>query len=308
VLVVLVDPGSASLDPAEVRAAIARELRVDVADTPVGHAAGTMSVKVEGTTELTMTFQSVDGRVDVTRQVGLPPDPAEQTETIALLAGNLARNEAGEVLAGLKPEQPPPETFTPPPERDAPRREVPRKKTGPPTRLELGAAAEVNDVIGTAFFGPAWTVGLRTGSIVSIDLSGFWSPGHSGESNDWCSHQWDNSLWRASAAIRLHANGTRWVDPWVGGELGILLATIDVAEQCPSGTASAATTRTQHTSLAPTVAGLLGLSLWAARAVSFDLGFRAGYQSFGPSALEGLPSRDSAWLTAALGATLYTDL
>jgi hypothetical protein len=142
VLVVLVDPGSTGLDPAEVRAAIARELRVDVVDAPVAGAAGTMSVKVEGSTELTMTFESTGGWVDVTRQVELPPDPAEQIETMALLAGNLARNEAGELLAGLKPKDTPPpeETPPPPPKRAEPRPEVIRPKTAAPPKLpELSA-------------------------------------------------------------------------------------------------------------------------------------------------------------------------
>ncbi len=309
VLVVLVDPGSTSLDPAQVKAAIARELRVAVADAPAGDGAGTMNVKVKGTTELTVTFQSADGQVDVTRQVGLPPDPAEQTETIALLAGNLARNEAGELLAALKPTEAPRETAEPAPERDVPRPEVARKKTGPPVTLELGAGAEASDVVGTAFFGPAWALGLRVGSVVSVGFSGFWSPGHAGKSSDnACSHTWNNSVWRVSLDIRLHANGTRWVDPWLGGELGALLASVDLAEECPSGTAGAATTHTEQTSLAPTVAALLGLSLWAARWVSFDAGFRAGYQSFGASGLEGLPHGASPWLAAALGATVYADL
>jgi hypothetical protein len=145
VLVVLVDPGSTSLDPAEVRAAVARELRVDVVDAPAAGAAGTMSVKVEGPSELTMTFQSTDGWVEVTRQVGLPADPAEQMETIALLAGNLARNEAGELLAGLKPKQtPPPEKRTPAPApRAEPRPKVPPPKTLTPPRLTEPGACEL---------------------------------------------------------------------------------------------------------------------------------------------------------------------
>jgi hypothetical protein len=145
VLVVLVDPGSTSLDPAEVRAAIARELRVDVVDAPVAGAAGTMSVKVEGTTELTMTFQSTDGWVEVTRQVALPADPSEQIETMALLAGNLARNEAGELLAGLKPKETPPpeETHPSPQQRTELRAKVIPPKAPPPPKPAEASACEL---------------------------------------------------------------------------------------------------------------------------------------------------------------------
>jgi hypothetical protein len=135
VLVVSVDPGSTGLDPEAVRKAIAGELRVDVVDAPVANAAGTMSVKVAGTTGLTMTFESTDGWIDVTRQVELPSDPREQIETIALLAGNLARNEAGELLAGLKPKEKPPQARPrPASKRTLPPNQVARADVLPPPK------------------------------------------------------------------------------------------------------------------------------------------------------------------------------
>jgi hypothetical protein len=117
VLVVVVDPGSSGLDPSLVRAAIARELGVDVVESPATGAAGKMTARVYGQGELSMTFESADGAIQVERSLELPRDPTEQVEAMALLAGNLARNQAGELLAGLQKKPPPaqPSPAKPPP-------------------------------------------------------------------------------------------------------------------------------------------------------------------------------------------------
>ncbi len=104
VLVVAVDPGASGLDPEAVRGAIARELRVDVTVEPSPNSLGELAVRIAGG-QIQMSFVSADGGT-VRRTVELPPEPERQLEVVALLAGNLARDEAGELLAQFARQEP----------------------------------------------------------------------------------------------------------------------------------------------------------------------------------------------------------
>ena len=101
-LVVLVSPGSSGLDPAAVRRSIAKELRITVSSQPSAAATATLTVRVERTGELSLVHRSAAGR-ELTRVVDLPADRQERLEVIALLAGNLARDEASGLAAALRP-------------------------------------------------------------------------------------------------------------------------------------------------------------------------------------------------------------
>ncbi|MBN2193874.1 MAG: hypothetical protein JW751_13750 [Polyangiaceae bacterium] len=102
VLVVQVDPGSSGVDPEAVRAAIARELGVDVVDAPTPTAAGTLRTRLDDEERVWMVFESPDGWRSVERSVRVPSDPERRVEAVALLAGNLARDEAGELVVALR--------------------------------------------------------------------------------------------------------------------------------------------------------------------------------------------------------------
>jgi hypothetical protein len=86
-LTVDVRPAAASLDAEALRRGIAEELRD-------AHASGTLVVDVEAN-ELVVTYGKL------TRRVAMPADPAEARKTAIALAGNLARDEAGELAAAL---------------------------------------------------------------------------------------------------------------------------------------------------------------------------------------------------------------
>jgi hypothetical protein len=104
-LTVEVRPAAASLDAEALRRGIAAELRD-------AHASGTIVVDVEAN-ELVVTYGKL------TRRVPMPADPVEARKTAIALAGNLARDEAGELAAALakKPAEPPPAKIrTPAPE------------------------------------------------------------------------------------------------------------------------------------------------------------------------------------------------
>jgi hypothetical protein len=101
----VVDVTGPGVDAARLRDAIARELRgeaITVDDPRATSAVGRVSVEAsEGT--LTVSFRKWGG--PVTRTVPRPDDPTRAEATAVLLAGNLARDEAADVLAGLrKPE------------------------------------------------------------------------------------------------------------------------------------------------------------------------------------------------------------
>ncbi|HMJ14556.1 MAG TPA: hypothetical protein VK524_24255, partial [Polyangiaceae bacterium] len=114
-LVVLVAPGQSRPDPEAVRREIARELGWVVIDAPASNARGTLSLRIEART-VSAHYAASDGR-ELSRSLDLPDDEAQRLQVIAWLAGNLARDEASQVAAALKPPaapEPPAATTTPP--------------------------------------------------------------------------------------------------------------------------------------------------------------------------------------------------
>lgn len=101
-LVLVIAPGPAAVDPEAVRDAVARELAVDVVELPAVSAAGTLHLRFVDEDTVEMTFERAGGERSVERSLQLPPEPERRVEAIALLAGNLARDEAGELVASLR--------------------------------------------------------------------------------------------------------------------------------------------------------------------------------------------------------------
>lgn len=130
-LVVQVVSPERPLDPAAVRAAIARELGMRVEPEGASDAPRlTLRISADGK-QLDAQFERRDERLE--RSLRLPDDDQAALEVIALLSGNLVRNEAAELLRELErererrreldaaaapPEAAPPEASapTPPPE------------------------------------------------------------------------------------------------------------------------------------------------------------------------------------------------
>lgn len=90
------------VDPERARAAIARELAAPV--TRADHAsssAGTLTLSVLAGKHIRLAYRAADGRL-TEREIDLPAEPERAEEVIALLAGNLVRDEAAELGAALK--------------------------------------------------------------------------------------------------------------------------------------------------------------------------------------------------------------
>jgi hypothetical protein len=109
--VVVVDIQGDVDDPDGLRTAIGRELRATAVlpdDPRAASARGTLTIEARGDDRrITATYRSFG--TPVARTVDLPSDPKRVQSVAVLLAGNVAREEADELLNGLKKKRPPAE-------------------------------------------------------------------------------------------------------------------------------------------------------------------------------------------------------
>src|SRR5688572_17255223 len=95
-----VAPDVRRVDAERLRAAVAAELGVSVSSAakPAG---GVLRVSRSGETGIVVTYRR-DERT-VTREIEVPERDDMAVQAVALLAGNLVRDEAAEVIASLRP-------------------------------------------------------------------------------------------------------------------------------------------------------------------------------------------------------------
>ena len=99
-VVVVVDPGTSGVSPAAVRKAIAEELRTQVLSLGAEGALLARGVLVVGSgdgSSLTLTYRDEKGG-QIARTITLPKKSFEVIATIALLAGNLVRDQATSLI------------------------------------------------------------------------------------------------------------------------------------------------------------------------------------------------------------------
>jgi hypothetical protein len=117
VVVVDVTAPPTAIDAAKLRAAIGQDLSADVVapgDARAAGARGTVSVGVDSQAHrLTVAYRARSEAV--TRELNLPDDPQATTRAAVVLAGNLARDEAGELAAELRKKRGDPALAAPPP-------------------------------------------------------------------------------------------------------------------------------------------------------------------------------------------------
>lgn len=97
-LVVRVDVGTSGLSPDVIRTAIGKELGVETAAE--GDDKGSVSVRIVGNRARVSVVRPSGEKLE--REVELPREASSRVEVIALLAGNLARDEAASLIASLK--------------------------------------------------------------------------------------------------------------------------------------------------------------------------------------------------------------
>jgi hypothetical protein len=141
-LPVVIQVGSSELDGAGIEGALRRELGVPLSFDPL--AKERLEIVITGR-RAHVTYYRLDGE-PVTRSVDLPRDDQRAFETVAFLAGNLARDEAAELLKQLAPPEedateppppaPPPEAAPAPPPKD--------EKAKPPRARKPGELVEPN--------------------------------------------------------------------------------------------------------------------------------------------------------------------
>jgi hypothetical protein len=107
----VISVGASSLEPGAIQRAVEAELRVPLVIDP--KAEQRLEIVVTGR-RANVTYLS-PGRDPVTRSVDLPKDETRALETLAYLVGNLARDEASELLAEFAPPPGDGATDVPPP-------------------------------------------------------------------------------------------------------------------------------------------------------------------------------------------------
>ena len=128
--------GGADLDGAGLRVALQNTLGVAVTEPRADKSEelATVVVRRRPSGSVTIVFVRPDGR-EVERTLDLPADRALATETIALAAGNLVRDEAAELVAALTP---PPASPTPEaPPGPPPGADVPQAAPAAPTKRPI---------------------------------------------------------------------------------------------------------------------------------------------------------------------------
>ena len=113
----------AEVDPAEIRAAIAAELGLDVTDASgFAPVLGRLEIAVDQG-EVRIAYHPAAGTL-IERTLALPIAPEDRVQMIAFIAGNLVRDQAGEIVEGLRPPPAPavviPPRPVPPPKPVAP--------------------------------------------------------------------------------------------------------------------------------------------------------------------------------------------
>lgn len=137
---VVVQAVSAGLDPYAVQRAVEAELGVVVRADAHPDVVGTLNVVATGPDALTMEYVGNDGRRN-SRTVKLPASASKRIETVALVAGNLARDETGQLIEELRPPPPPaPEASATPAAPEA--ASAPPAAAEPPSGPQLRPAAE----------------------------------------------------------------------------------------------------------------------------------------------------------------------
>jgi hypothetical protein len=119
VVVVDVAADFQELDAAQLRMAIGQELTCDAVspdDARASSARGRIDVSVDrAASELVVSYRA-DGATPIVRRVDLPADPEAIARAAVLLAGNIARDEAADLVAQLR--KPEPVAATPPPDEE----------------------------------------------------------------------------------------------------------------------------------------------------------------------------------------------
>jgi hypothetical protein len=229
VIVVTVSANAPELDPALLRDAIGRELRLEAVgpdDDRAPRARGYLDVSLDRPTHaLVVTYRG--GAEPLVRHVDLPSDREATTRVVAMLAGNLGRDEAGELTESLRTETEP--TTTP----DTPRLERAEKERRvlAQNRLEFrplgGWSIAPNSVTG-AFVGA--DVAFRMGRFFALGVDAAWYAPFNGSAGVHPSYPLNESRWSAD----LDAYVVPWparagtstamgaFEPYVLGGLGVL--------------------------------------------------------------------------------------
>lgn len=101
-LYVEVIPGPSKLDVEAVRGAIEQELGIATTQVRTAQTFGRVQVEGVAGSGVVVRYESADGATKLERRVALPVDANRRALVISWVTGNLVRNEAAEILSGMK--------------------------------------------------------------------------------------------------------------------------------------------------------------------------------------------------------------
>jgi hypothetical protein len=153
-LAVHLELGGRSFDPERVRAALERELGKPVLLSDDESAPLELSVGEDG--RLRARYSRSAGP-DLVRQVDLPVDDERALEVMALLAGNLTRDEASELIESLNAAAPAPAPTTPEP-------------PAPPTAPTPARVYDTSPSVNLSLFHPLQTTGNSEDHVFALEL------------------------------------------------------------------------------------------------------------------------------------------
>lgn len=173
-----------------------------------------------------------------------------------------------------------------------------------PPRVQLALAVVGNANHETGFIGPDLRVAYRLSPLWSMGASGAY--GWGGESYDGaeCGVARGEGQWRGEAGVRVHPNGERVLDWWLGGEVGFVRVNATVTESC-YGAGRTTTSRADEEHFAPTLGATAGVSFRSSRPFSVDVGGGVAYAAHSRSDSDRAPMRAGTWLSAMLGVSFY---
>ncbi len=93
--------GPANLEPEAIRAAVERELGLSTHADSGRPYAGKVTIEGLAGPAVSIRYESEDATTKLERRVMLPVDPTRRSLVVSWVVGNLVRNEAAEILAGI---------------------------------------------------------------------------------------------------------------------------------------------------------------------------------------------------------------
>jgi hypothetical protein len=153
----------------------------------------------------------------------------------------------------------------------------------------------------TFYSGPAFQLGYRFSPLISAGASVLVAASGGSERTEvfmvrpaLCKDNLQRHGWRGTGMLKLHPNGVRTLDPWIGAEAGVVNRVDTSTSDCTAGGGSIVERQESH--LAFGAGGTVGWSFRIQDVASIDVSFRA---------LRTTSNDEPVWLVGNVALSLY---